>query len=303
MSVPTWDQLALPLLRALADGQVHQLSGVAIQLASQFRLGESDLAELLPSGRQTRFRNRVGWAKTALSKSGLVQTVAGGRGAVRLTDSGRSLLAEGLSAITPQLLVERFEGYREFRGRPAGSDTALVALPSAELTAEEQIESSYRQLRTQVIADLLARIKDQPPEFFERLVVELLIRLGYGGPQGEGVTLGRTGDGGVDGVIRGDKLGLDEIYVQAKRWENSVGGPQVQQFAGALAGVKATKGVMITTSTFTSAATDYVRKIDRRIALIDGATLADLLIDVGLGVTPMATYHVWRIDSDFFVED
>lgn len=300
MTVPPWYELALPMLELVADGATHETSLLRAPLAARFHLTDADLQELLPSGAQSRFNNRVGWARTALSKAGLLD--APERGKIRITDSGRALVNEQLSGITPQLLQERYEGYREFKQRGVQQENEPVVLANDELTAEEQLERAYQQLRQQVADDLIQRIKEQTPEFFERLVVELLVRLGYGGPQGEGVALGKTGDGGVDGVVRGDRLGLEEIYVQAKRWEGSVGGPQVQQFAGALAGVKATKGVFITTSTFTSAATDFVRKIDRRIALVDGTTLAELMIDTGLGISPMGTYRVWRIDSDFFTD-
>ncbi|MCE7929290.1 MAG: restriction endonuclease [Chloroflexi bacterium CFX7] len=301
MTIPDFQALMLPLLAATADGREHTLPELRARLAHQFGLTEAELSQRLPSGGQTTFDNRVGWAQTYLGKAGLLERPR--RGLMRITDSGRALLAENPQRIDLKLL-ERYESYRQFR--ETKRDRRPVALEprvAMELTPEEMMEQGYRELRTSVTEDLLTQVKSASPSFFERLVVELLLKLGYGGALGEGETLGKSGDGGVDGVIREDKLGLDVVYVQAKRWEASVGRPLVQAFVGSLEGHKARKGVMITTSTFSNDARGYVQNIEKRVVLVDGRQLAELMVDTGLGVNPVASYTIWRIDSDYFTQD
>jgi restriction system protein len=299
--VPTWDEFTLPLLRLAENGQILEVASLRPALARHFKLTDADLAELLPSGRQTRFANRVGWAKTSLTKAGLLESPS--RGTVKITDAGRDLLAQGPTAITAQLL-QRYPSYREWeltsrRQSPVMDRTA----PQAELTPEEAIEQNYEQLREALRQELIAKVRSLSAGFFERLVVDLLLALGYGGVGG-GRTLGRSGDGGVDGVIKEDKLGLDVIYVQAKRWTTGpVDRGSVQAFAGSLEGHKARKGVFITTSGFAESARDFVERIEKRIVLIDGPTLADLMIEAGLGITEVANFKVWKIDSDYLNEE
>jgi len=307
MAIPDFQTLMLPLLESTADGDEHKLSDLRRELASEFNLSEADLAQLLPSGRQARFDNRVGWARTFLGKAGLM--VSSSRGSWRITEAGRALLAEKPPRIDIRLL-ERYEGYRQFRttkrperGRQPGSESAPPEIPSTGLTPEESVEQTLSQLRAAVRDDLLAQVRTVSPAFFERLVVQLLLKLGYGGALGDGEALGRSGDGGVDGVIREDKLGLDVVYVQAKRWEGPVGRPVVQAFVGSLEGHRARKGVLITTSTFTPDAKAYIQNIEKRVVLVDGANLAELMLDAGLGVSPVASYTIWRVDSDYFAEE
>lgn len=301
MPVPDFQTLMLPLLRIASDGRDHELPALRARLAGEFALSQEDLDEKLPSGRQSTFHNRVGWAQTFLVKAGLLERPR--RGAVRITGPGRALLAENPPRIDMKLL-ERYESYRQFRETKRERPAADLEPQAANgLTPEEMMEHGYRELRAAVTGDLLGHVRSASPAFFEQLVVDLLLKLGYGGALGEGETLGRSGDGGVDGVIREDKLGLDVIYVQAKRWDTSVGRPVVQAFVGSLEGHKARKGVLITTSTFSSDARAYVQNIEKRVVLIDGGQLAQLMVDTGLGVNPLASYTVWRIDSDFFTQE
>jgi restriction system protein len=250
---------------------------------------------MLPSGFQAKFTNRVAWAATHLNKAKALQRV--GRGRYRITDRGRQLLAGG-QPIGPQLA--KFPEYQEFKGRSKPSDGAPTPTFD-DVAPAEVIDAAIQSVRAAVATELLDRIKAAPPDFFERLVVELLIAMGYGGSRRDaGEAVGRSGDGGIDGVIKEDRLGLDAVYIQAKRWENPVGRPMVQQFSGSLDQHKATKGVLITTSSFTADARDYVRSIGKRIVLVDGIQLADLLIDNEVGVLTEASYKLVRVDPGFF---
>ena len=304
MPVPDYQTFMLPVLRHLGDGAVHSLNELTELLAVEFKLTEEEMREALPSGRQTKFRNRVGWARTYLSKAGLVESEK--RGHFRLTDAGRKLLAEKPTRIDARFL-QRFPSFVAFAETKRNDDTTPALATSATETKEspeEQIESAHAELQRALASDLLSRIRTAEPDFFERLVVELLLKMGYGGSRKDaGQAIGRSGDGGIDGIINEDRLGLDSIYLQAKRWENPVGRPEIQKFAGALAEHRARKGVFITTSTFTKEALASATKHDARIVLIDGDKLATLMIDHGLGVTLQASYEVKRIDSDYFSEE
>jgi restriction system protein len=293
----------LPLLRSYADGEVHSINDVVESLAGEFKLTEEELRHLLPSGRQATFRNRVAWARTYLSKAGLLSSPR--RAHFRITSDGQSVLAAKPARIDIGYL-NTFPEFVKFRTtRHEGTPSATAAAPTEQReNPEEQIESIHAQLKRDLAAELLTRIAASPPDFFERLVVELLLRMGYGGSrQDAGRAIGRSGDGGIDGIINEDRLGLDSIYLQAKRWENPVGRPEIQKFAGALAEHRAKKGVFITTSSFTQEALASATKHDARIVLIDGEKLATLMIDQGLGVTLAASYEVKRIDSDYFAEE
>lgn len=304
MPVPDYQAFMLPLLKFHADGKIHPLNEAFTSLAKEFSLSESELEELLPSGRQTKFRNRVAWARTYLTKAGLLAAVK--RGHFVITKDGRSTLAEKPDRIDVRFL-RRFPSFVDFhQAKPSGELSTHIALPTVapSESPEEQIESAHDQLNKALAAELLARIKSALPVFFERLVVELLLKMGYGGSrQDAGRAIGRSGDGGIDGIINEDRLGLDSIYLQAKRWENPVGRPEIQKFAGALAEHRAKKGVFITTSAFTKEALASATKHDARIVLIDGEKLATLMIDHGLGVTLEATYEVKRTDSDYFADE
>jgi restriction system protein len=310
MPVPGYEEFMLPMLRLIADGGEHNVRDVRDQLASEFKLTPADRAEMLASGKQSVFDNRVGWAKTYLDKAGLLASVK--RGVYRITDAGKSVVERPPSRLDRGYLT-RFEPFRAFLSLQHTADEAEdepdtstgpdVANGSA--TPEEQLETAYRKIRQKVEAEVLEAVAAASPQFFEKLVVDLLVQMGYGGSRADaGKALGRTGDGGIDGIINEDRLGLDAIYVQAKRWvETTVGRPEVQKFAGSLMGRRGRKGVFITTASFSKDAHDYVKQIDAKIILIDGAALAAYMVDFGIGVNPVSTFEVKRVDSDYFSEE
>ena len=274
-------------------------------LSNVFELSPEDRAKLLPSGGTLTFASRVGWAKTYLKKAGLVQQPK--RGLVQITDQGQAALAQKPARIDVKFL-EQFSEFLDFRNasreRPAlaGADDVLPL--SSDLTPDEVIDAAYQRSVFALADEVLERVKACSPIYFERLVVQLLIKMGYGGSREEaGKAVGRSGDGGIDGIINEDRLGLDAIYLQAKRWEGVIGRPEIMKFVGALAGQRATKGVFITTSWFTQDAKDYALSSQYKVVLIDGERLADLMIEHDLGVSVAATYQLKRIDSDFFSEE
>ena len=262
--------------------------------------------ELLPSGKQPRFGNRVNWAATHLRKAGLLESPR--RAHFRITDRGRSVLADSPPMIDIKFL-NRYPEFVDFRtSRPeessttGGSDVKPVVAPAS--TPEETLQDAYQTLRSSLAAEILDAVKSSPPGFFEKLVVELLVGMGYGGSlQEAGEVIGKSGDEGIDGIIKEDRLGLDIIYIQAKRWESVVSRPEVQKFAGALQGQRARKGVFITTSTFSKEATQYAANIETKVILIDGDRLAEFMIDHGVGVTTEDTYELKRIDADYFSDE
>ena len=296
----------LPFLRFLADGSEHSLQEAEESLAKHFKLSEAERAELLPSGQQGIFKNRIGWARTYLKKACLV--VAPKRGVFKITDRGLETLAKNPVRIDGKFL-EQFPEFMEFRnstkaasGTRGDSDSAMV-IPSTTATPEESIELAYQSLREQLAQELLAVVLNCSPTFFEQLVVDLLVKMGYGGSRRDaGERIGQTGDGGIDGLIKEDRLGLDAIFIQAKRWQGSVGRPEIQKFVGALQGQRAKKGVFITTSSYTADAIDYASRIDTKVVLIDGKALSALMIDFDVGVSVAASYVVKRVDSDYFEE-
>jgi len=295
MTVPDYQAIMLPLLQLAADHKEHVISEVIQLLADQFHLTPEDRKQLLPSGTQRAFENRVRWSRTYLAKSGLLESA--GRGRFRITKRGLAVLASPPIAINIGFL-KQFPEFVEFQRASKKPESQ----PRAELqTPEELLEGSYQNLRLTLAQDLLERIKQCSPQFFEQLVVELLVAMGYGGSRNDaGQAVGQSGDGGIDGIIKEDKLGLDIIYIQAKRWEAAVGRPIVQAFAGSLEGQRARKGVLITTSQFTSEAKEYVNRIEKKIILIDGQELAQLMIDHDVGVADVATYLVKKVDIDYF---
>ena len=305
MPIPDYETLMLPLLRLAAAEPANEVSTpeAARVLASEFHLSEQERTALLPSGGTFVFASRVSWACTYLKKAGLL--VATRRGYFRLTDRGAQVLATKPRRVDNEYL-DRFAEFREFRtrGKKESRKQADAAPDIAAGVPEEVIAAQYDLQRKALAAQLLDSVKSASPQFFERLVVTLLVRMGYGGSlQDAGTAVGRSGDGGVDGEIKEDKLGLDTIYVQAKRWDDkSVGSPQIDQFAGALQKKKARKGVFLTTSTFTSEALRSVSDYSTRIVLIDGPALAELMIDHDVGVSVGTTFSLKRLDSDFFDE-
>lgn len=307
--IPDYQAFMLPLLRAVSDGQDHRTSELIPGLADAFGVSAEERAELLPSGRTPVIYSRVQWARTFMKQAGLLEAV--GRGIIRITEEGRQALAQNPTKIDLSFL----RGYPAFvdfenRSKSAPGEPALSGPPSqlpaaAAETPEETLNRVWRQLRSRIATELLDILRDVSPAFFEDLVVRLLVAMGYGGTYADAAAVvGRSGDGGIDGIIKEDRLGLDAVYVQAKRWTGPpVGRPSVQAFAGSLEAHRgARKGVMITTSSFTAEARAYVGQIGKSIVLIDGATLADLMIEYGVGITTDRTYAVPRIDLDFFDE-
>jgi restriction system protein len=303
MSIPDYQSVMLPLLRRLKDRQEHPLPAVIEDLAEEFKLTDSERRELLPSGGQFIFNNRVGWARTYMKKAGLISTPK--RGILQITDRGFQVLKENPNRVDNKIL-RKFPEFLEFQKAKDEPAAEVEAAASAErLDPQENIELGYQRIRKDLSAELLARIKACSPAFFERLVVELLLRMGYGGSRRDfGEAIGKPGDGGIDAVIKEDKLGLDAIYLQAKRWDNGqVGSKEIQAFVGALHGRKARKGVFITTSGVSKPAQDYVREISDKVILVDGTRLAELLIEHGVGVSTIATYDVKKVDTDYFSEE
>jgi restriction system protein len=300
MAIPDFQTIMLPVLRLTQDGHDHTLASTRDQLAQEFGLTDEERAQLLPSGRQASFSNRIAWSTSYLRAARLLE--ATGRGRFKITGRGRSVLAQRPQRIDIPFLMQfaEFKAFREGPDKPNGGQISPVAV--VEQTPEETFEASYQSLRTSVELELLDRVKAASPAFFEQLVVDLLVAMGYGGSQADaGKAIGQSGDGGIDGVIKEDRLGLDTIYLQAKRWEGNVGRPVVQAFVGSLAGQHARRGVLITTSDFSAEARRYVEGIEQRIILIDGAELARLMFEFGVGVTPVGSpYVLKRVDLDFF---
>lgn len=302
MPIPDFQSIMLPLLSFMGDRKEHSLSETINALAARFQLGPEERREMLPSGRRQLFDNRVGWARTYISKARLIESTR--RGYFKITDRGLQVLAEPPEKISISFL-KRFPEFVDFQAiRKDDGEPEPPTEGKAGLTPEEAIESAYQKLRHSLAGDLLEFVKKADPAFFERLVVDLLVKMGYGGTRKDaGEAIGKTGDEGIDGIIKEDRLGLDVVYIQAKKWENPVSRPEIQKFAGALQGQRARKGVFITTSSFTKDARDYASKIDSKIILIDGEELTSLMIDHGIGVVTSASYDIKRVDQDYFVED
>jgi len=291
-------------LVAIEDGENHNIKAVRGQLAEQFSLNREDVEERIPSGRVTTFQNRVGWATTYLYRTKLIDRPE--RAVYRITDRGRQVLDENPDRVNLKVLsgFDEFEEFRQGKTTSAGNGEPPGTTGGNEQTPEERIDSAYRELRAVLAAELLDRVFDHSPEFFEQLVLDVLHAMGYGGSRDDAAErLGQSGDEGVDGVIREDRLGLDLIYVQAKRWKNVVGRPEIQRFFGALHGQRATKGVFITTSTFSKEAVVYADGVTPRVILLDGKELAQLMIEHSVGVTVSREYELKRLDLDYFVTD
>jgi restriction system protein len=302
MAIPDFQSIMLPLLELAADNKMHSLRGTIESLSEHFGLSDTERATLLPSGRQRSFDNRVGWARTYLKKAGLLDMPR--RGQLVITQRGIDVLKAKPQRIDIGFL-EQFAEFKTFRSVHHEKGHEQLPIPQTdESTPEEVLEDAYEKIRANLEAELLEQVKSCSPSFFEHLVVELLVKMGYGGTlRDAGQAIGRSGDGGIDGIIKEDRLGLDVVYIQAKRWDAGVGRPELQKFAGALQGHRAKKGVFITTSDFSKEAIQYAPQIESKIALIDGVQLARLMIDHGLGVSLVETYDIRRIDSDYFVED
>jgi restriction system protein len=305
MTIPDYQTLMRPVLEILADGQERTNSELRESVAARFKLTDADLREMVPSGQKPLFNDRLSWATSYLTQAGAITRVK--RGVYRGNSRGFELLQQNSRRVDVNVL-EQFPEIQAFRARTSGDKSRPKPADGDapdEATPEESLESAFHNLRSAIEADLLQQVKAASPAFFERLVVELLVAMGYGGTlKDAGQAIGRSGDGGIDGIIKEDRLGLEVIHVQAKRWDDrTVGRPEIQSFAGSLDGVRAKKGIFITTSTFSGDARTYVDRIDKRIVLIDGDQLSTLMYDFGIGVTATATYAVKRVDSDYFGEE
>ncbi len=304
--------MAKPLLQLASDGKEHRGADAADVVADMLQLSEADRRETISSGGR-RFNNRLHWAISHLVKAELL--IKTRRGHFRITDAGRQVLADDPPLLDDAYFREHVPAWkanwdaasarRKAKSKPTDGPAAPEDGVTPTESPEERMEAANDEIRSALADEILAAVKDLSPTFFEQLVVRVIVKMGYGGTlRDAGQALGRSGDGGVDGIIKEDRLGLDTIYLQAKRYrDGNVGRPEVQAFVGALQGFRARKGIFITTSAFANTAEQYVQHIDTKVVLIDGQTLADYMIDFGVGVTTVSTYEVKRIDSDFFVEE
>lgn len=303
MAIPDYQTLMLPVLKLASDEKEHKFSQAVEILADEFQLLTEERNELLPSGSQAVFNNRVGWARSYLKQAGLL--VSPKRGFFTITSKGIDLLATKPEKIDISIL-EQYPEFIEFKNRKKekNDSEAQGEAPTeleSTLTPEDALASAYKKLRSALESEVLSTVKESSPSFFERLVVDLLVKMGYGGNrQDAGKALGKSGDGGIDGIINEDRLGLDVIYIQAKRWEGTVGRPEIQKFAGALQGQRARKGVFITTSSFTGEAKEYASLIESKIILIDGEHLSMLMVEHNVGVSTVGQYEMKKLDSDYF---
>ena len=301
-TVPPYHTLMLPLLKVIDSRNEMTTKQMRDEVAENLGLTVEALSERLPSGTQSAFDNRMGWARTYLFKAGLLDRPR--RATYAISETGKKLLANPPSEIDVDFL-KSYEQFNQFLGSSKNDEEALVAADviDDQLTPEEQIEKGVGQIQRELQLEVLDRVKQLPPEGFEQLVLRLLVGMGYGGSMADVQGVARGADGGVDGVVNQDHLGLDRIYIQAKRWEGSVGRPVIQGFVGALAGVGASKGVIMTTSTFAQPAQEYVRTLtDRRIVLVDGQRMSELMLKHGIGVSTKQTFVIQRMDEDFFLE-
>lgn len=302
MAVPDFQSMMLPVLNALADSKPHFIREVSESVAKAMCVSENDRNERLPSGNQTKWANRIAWVGTHFNFAGLITRPA--RAQMQITERGLKVLKENLKRVDLKTL-QQFSDYQNARRRKKEDGESSVDVEEESSAPPlETLEKSYDELRKALCAELLELVKSKPPIFFERLVLQLVQRLGYGSLVADSAEhLGGSGDGGVDGLIKEDKLGLDVIYLQAKRWDTPVGSKVVREFLGALDQAGAKKGVLITTSTFTKDAKAPLGKTDKKISLVDGQMLAELMIDHDLGVAPDKSFHVKKVDSDFFEEE
>jgi restriction system protein len=304
--IPDYQTIMLPLLKLTSDNEIHKFREVVDSLAEQFRLTDDEKTELLPSGNQAIFDNRVGWARFYLTKAGLLKSEK--RGTHQITKQGLDFLKTNPNTLRTRDL-ENFKAFKDFKqsidkkNQTDTKETGIQEIEETEKTPQEALEYAFQKLKNDLSRDLLDTIKGCSPAFFEKLVVDLLTKMGYGGSRKDaGKALGKTGDGGIDGIIKEDKLGLDTIYIQAKRWENTIPVREIRDFAGALLSKKARKGIFITTSGFPQSAFEFVESIEHKIILIDGERLTDLMFEFNVGLSTNSVYEVKKIDSDYFDE-
>ena len=300
MTIPNYQNILLPLLKLAKDEKEHSTQEAINHISEIFNLTDEEMKELLPSGQQKVINNRIGWANTYLKKAELLESTR--RGYFIITKNGLSVLKENPVEVDVKYLG-RFSKFEEFRNLKKEDNKPENG--EQQQTPQELLEFNFNKINEELAQELLTTIKNNHPNFFERLVVELLLAMGYGGSRKDaGKAIGKSGDEGIDGIIKEDKLGLDTVYIQAKRWEGSVGRPEIQKFVGALHGQGAKKGIFITTSYFSKEATKYASFMnDPKIVLINGIQLANLMIDNSIGVSKVATYEIKKIDSDYFLEE
>ena len=304
MAIPDYQTVMLPLLKCISDQKEHHVREMIGHLADVFQLSDEERRRLLPSGNDVIFDNRVKWARLYISRAGLLESTK--KGYWKITKRGLEVLSQHPSNISAKFL-QKFPEYHEWKKttpRETNGETTDKVKVVEEQTPEEALEYGYQQMKNDLVQRVLIKVKDTSYGFFEKLVMALLVEMGYGGSIIDAAkVVGGSGDEGIDGVIKQDRLGLDTIYVQAKKWQGNIGRPELMKFVGALRGQKANKGVFITTSKFTNDAIEYVSKIDTKVVLIDGKQLAAFMIDFHVGVSPVTTYEIQRLDSDYFVEE
>lgn len=303
MTIPDYQSIMLPLLKFAGDKKEHSIREAIDHIADLFKLSEEQKKEVLPSGRSYIIDNRVGWARTYLKKAELLEDTR--RSHFRITEEGLGVLVKSPTEINIKFL-QQFTGFNEFRKKKddGEDEQEQVIQEDSSQTPQELLEYGYQKIKRDLAQELIESVKKASPRFFEQLVVELLLKMGYGGSlKDAGKAIGQSGDGGIDGIIKEDKLGLDVIYIQAKRWENVVGEPVIRNFVGSLVRNHANKGVLITTSYFTNDAKEYVNNIPHKVSLINGEMLAQLMIENNVGVSGVINYEVKKIDSDYFIEE
>ncbi len=301
MAIPKYHEMYEPFLNCLKDGFTHNIKEVKQFVANTMKISLDDRKILLPSGKQVMFDNRVGWTRTYLKKAGLIESPS--RGVFIITSEGKNLLEEKHATIDDNLLM-KFESFREFKEPSNVTDVQTVKPIDTDKTPQDLLDEAYEIINKSLADDLLSEVMKQTPDFFEAMVVKLLEKMGYGGTvEDAGIVVGKSGDEGIDGIIREDKLGFNLIYIQAKRWntDQTIGRPEIQKFYGALAGQGSTKGLFITTARFSREAIDYAKK--QHIILVDGKMLTSLMIEHNIGVSTEAIYEIKKIDSDFFTDD
>lgn len=303
MAVPDFQSFFKPLLDIAADGKEHSMAEVSRAIASKLNLSQDDLSEMLPSGRQTKFDNRVAWAKSFFIQARVLEPTK--RAHFKITNRGLDLHKQGHARVDNRILSQ-YPEFVEFHKPPkkSGGLETFSEIEKQSETPEEIFQQAYESIRSELAANLILKTKENSPSFFETLVVDLMVAMGYGGSRADaGKSLGKSGDEGIDGIIKEDRLGLDVIYLQAKRWEGTVGRPEIQKFVGALHGKRAKKGVFITTGKFSEDAKQYVESIDPKVVLIDGQKLSEYMIDFNLGVTTTSVYEIKKVDLDYFSEE
>lgn len=304
MAIPDFQSVMRPVLLAVSDGAARSLGDVREAVKDHFGLSEQERKELLPSGNQTVINNRVGWARTYLNKAGLLTIPE--RGMVQITERGQNALQQGPDRISVAWLKQfpEFHDFHPHKSKPAPNKSEDEEESLEEATPDEQLASAHQSLMASLADEVLDSIRQASPAFFEKLVVDLMISMGYGGSRREaGQATQSTNDDGIDGIIKEDKLGLDTIYLQAKRWNNTVHRPEIDKFIGALTRQRARKGVFLTTSDFSAGARDAAAGLDMKVVLIDGRELAQLMIENNLGVNVKEVYEVKQVDTDYFVEE